>query len=492
MPPLTRTRRNLDPANAASWLMVGLIAVGAAVLQPVSFTIVLIAATACVVVAARPEWGVGILLTALLVTYGQMPGISGEAALGTILPAGAGLLTINNMLGVFLAVLMVYHIYKEHDWSFLRNRQVQLVIALTIVLVVSNVLNATAPDVQTELGLHVRGQDPRRIIVSRALFLVLFVFFVRDPRALRVVIGIFLALAISSALAGLTAALGGYGFRPHQAGYRAGGPWALIGTAGNPNRLAMISTLALAIVWEYHQAGRRRWKALLLGVVVILILTVFMTASRGGLVGLLFAGLLLAGRWSRKARSVLYFAAVALLVQGLVARLVPEQTLERLSNIPGITSDPGTTGGGSVERRQYTIGVALEMAKEAPILGVGIGNWGPTRFTSDPLRSTAPPHNSYLLVLVEGGVLTLGLYLFLFYLSLRQLAELESDPEVALRAGEAGLGWLLGALRVCLPTFLVCSLFADLWESVIFYLLIGSVAVLVRLYGGPGRQYAVA
>ena len=41
------------------------------------------------------------------------------------------------MLGLFLALLLVYQLYRDGDWSFLKSRQVQLVLAVTVVLVFS-------------------------------------------------------------------------------------------------------------------------------------------------------------------------------------------------------------------------------------------------------------------------------------------------------------------------------------------------------------------
>ena len=45
----------------------------------------------------------------------------GVASLASLLPDGSGLLTVNNLLGLFLALLLVYHLYRDSDWSFLRS-----------------------------------------------------------------------------------------------------------------------------------------------------------------------------------------------------------------------------------------------------------------------------------------------------------------------------------------------------------------------------------
>ena len=104
------------------------------------------------------------------------------------------------------------------------------------------------------------------------------------------------------------------------------------------------------------------------------------------------------------------------------------------------------------------------------------------RFIIDPLRSAAAPHNSYLQALVEGGVVTLGLYLALFSVTIRDLVRCERSSEAMARARRDGLEWVLAGTRICLVPFLVFSLFADLWDLVFSYFLIGLAGVLIQRY----------
>ena len=45
-----------------------------------------------------------------------------------------------------------------------------------------------------------------------------------------------------------------------------------------------------------------------------------------------------------------------------------------------------------------------------------------------------------------------------------------------------GLEWVVVATRICLVSFLVFSLFADLWDLIFTYMLIGIAAVLIKRY----------
>jgi O-antigen ligase len=100
----------------------------------------------------------------------------------------------------------------------------------------------------------------------------------------------------------------------------------------------------------------------------------------------------------------------------------------------------------------------------------------------DPARSTAPAHNSYLNALVEGGIISFILYLWLFRVGLRGLSGIEKTPRAAQHAEADGLLWLVSAVRICLLALLVFAFFADLWELVVFYFLIGTAAVLIQRY----------
>jgi O-antigen ligase len=468
--------------------MLGLAATSA-VLGPEIFTLVLIGMTGAVVIAVRPQWGVGMILFLLMVQYGSRrydrEGVAGGVS--SLLPQGSGLFTPNNLLGVFLALLLIYQVYLDGDWSFLRSRVLQLMLAITLVLVFSGFISGINPNDQVEIGvIATSGQDPSRLLITRALFLVLLVYFVRKPNDVRTIVALFVFLAVVTAWSGSGAAITGTG-RAEVSTYRAGGTEVLIESTQNPNRLAMIATLGLVFIWEYSQAYRLkrwvRWGAL--AVILLMVVTVFLSASRGGLIGLVVAGMMLFVRRRGGSGRLLYGLAVIGIAGMLIQEVVPEQAMERITNIPGIShEDPNASnaGEGSIERRKYTYEIGINIWRKAPIVGIGPGNWPYVRFMTDPLRSAAAAHNSYLEALAEGGIVTLGLYAVLFYVVIRDLLRCERDPRIVEQAKQDGLEWLLAATRICLIAFLVFSLFADLWDLVFSYFLLGVSAVLIERY----------
>lgn len=472
------------------------VGVGAMVLGPEMLTALLVGITGAMIVAVRPQWGVGLILFLLMVQYGSRRydrgGLAGVMAV--LVPQGSGLLTPNNLLGMFLAILLVYQLYLNGDWSFLQSRILQLMLAITAVLAFSAFVSGVTPAEQAEIGvMATSAQDPSRLLISRALFLVLFVFFIRTPSDLRTIVGLFVLLALLTAWSGSGAAVTDTG-RAEVSTYRAGGTDVLIESTQNPNRLAMIATLGLVFIWEYSQAFNMkrwlRWAAIALA--VLMVITVFLSASRGGLIGLVVASLLLFVRRRGGSSRLIYAIALILVAGALVQQVVPPQAMERITNIPGLrTADANAAGEGSIERREYTYDIGLKIWKQAPIVGVGPGNWPYVRFMTDPLRSAAAAHNSYLAVLAEGGLLTLGLYMLLFYIVIRDLLRLERSSAVVARAKQEGLEWLIASTRICLLAFMVFSLFADLWDLVFSYFLLGTSAVLIRRYRPLTRAAAM-
>src|SRR4029453_5079364 len=133
--------------------------------------------------------------------------------------------------------------------------------------------------------------------------------------------------------------------------------------------------------------------------------------------------------------------------------------------------DSNAPGSGSAQRRAYTLEIGAKIWTQAPIFGVGLGNWSYKRFLMAPARSTAPAHNSYLNALVEGGVVSFVLYLLLFRFTLRQLGASERPPSVGRRPAAGGLLWMVSDVRICMLSLMVFAIFADLWELVVFYFL---------------------
>jgi O-antigen ligase len=414
-------------------------------------------------IVARPEYGIAIFLSTFLMTYPE--------AL-----QGSGYLTINNVLGALFLVLLTYKVYREEDWWFLWRPELHLLAFVVVVYWLSELINGPDPAQLSLLGV-VEHTGTFRTFVNRVLFTLFFINFIRAPEHVRMIYMLAIAFMVVSALTGMYGVLTGGGIY----GYRATTEAAVISSALNPNRLAMFSIIGIGGLWYFMQALRRpTLRLLILPTLVVLALVVFMTASRSGLLGLGVAVLTILIDQRVSLNTVLTLAFGGVLLVLAVFQFVPERSLERLTTLPGTEQAQTGPGAGSLERRQYTWEIAWELARESPFLGVGMGNWEIARFLKDPTKSTAAPHSSYLLVLVEGGIFCLAGFLLLLWQTWQNLRVCDihmRDPRFPL----ADLLWIVKSCQVSFFVLIFFSIFADLWQLVILFWLVGLGIVMRRM-----------
>jgi O-antigen ligase len=426
-----------------------------------------------VVVMARPEYGIALFLSTFLMSY--------PAVL-----RGAGYLTINNVLGGIFTILLTYKIYREGDWWFARRPEIVLLGFITLTFYLSGRFNGPDPQRLSLLGSTAAfPADNLRTFANRVAFTVFFINFIRRPTHVRMIYVLALALMIYTGLTGVQNVLGGAGFKGFRAAVGAAGgvgrQAGVITAAANPNRLAMFAILGIVGLWYLMQSLRTRVVATLaIPIIGLLALAVFMTASRSGLLGLGVATTMIAVSERITLRGTLSLVLAFLLVMVLVVQLVPQKNLERITNLPGTESGETGEGSGSLQRRGYTWEIAFELFRESPFLGVGVGNWAVVRFLTDPARATGAPHSSYLLALVEGGLFCLCGFLGLLWRTWRNFRFAEryvSDPQSPL----ADLAWIVRAGKTSLAVLVFFSVFADLWQLVILFWLVGLSIVVQRL-----------
>lgn len=182
----------------------------------------------------------------------------------------------------------------------------------------------------------------------------------------------------------------------------------------DPNLAAFVLSMAIPIAWYLSLTSAKthhRWLAGLY-VPVGAVAAVF-TGSRGGLLTLTLALSIvpLTLRWGGLRLKILGLVALAISV-GMVATFVPTSTIERLGTIPTEV----TTG--DIGSRRPLWEATLAIFASDPITGVGAGA---SRFRIDPgvgladqiTKDPRGPHNTYLSLAGDLGVVGLGLFLLL-------------------------------------------------------------------------------
>lgn len=470
--------RHADGGRAITlWWLVGLLAVGASLTVATYANLeasvlgMLIAGVVLAIVVAKPEVGIFLLMTNFLIASYPSP-IRGE-----------GLLTINNILGIILSVLLVAQLAQRPDFWFLRLKQVHVFLAIGAVFVLSTVAASYQfPDLRATRGKF-RALDQTwpmaQDFVTRLAFLVMTVSFLRRKRDLKRAIAVMMLCLVMV----VPSALLGYATGRAQAGYRAAAEFS-VGT--NPNRLAFICLMQIAFWWYFSRTRPPVVRLMGMGVIASLVYTVFLTASRSGVLGLGILMYLLTRSRGAVRGARLQVIALALIAVGVLVTAIPQENVERLQNLnPFATRKVGGEGSSSTERRVTTVETGWQMFGDYPLFGVGLGNFREVarQVYQDPFWR--PPHNSYIWALSEGGISAALLYMMLFAITWRDVRWLQRSPAVP-----PDLRWVAAALEPSLILVLFYSAFADIWLSPIIYILI-SVTIVFKRYVSCRRVVVV-
>ncbi len=464
------TRRGAAILGVAGLIVLGaMLAFGTFAGQEATALALIVASMMLVVVIARPPVGILLLLTNYLFASYPTP------------IRGGGLLTINNVLGIILAVILMAELTQRPDFWFMRTRQVHLFIAIGIVLWVGTFVSYWQfPDLRITWG-KVRTLDQTapltRDFVTRFAFILLAAKFLTTKRHIKMavtVIMLCLILVVPSALIGWATG----------ASERAAASFSM-GT--NSNRLAFLCLMQAAFWWHLGQHQRSSAiRMICYGVIGTLILTVLLTASRSGFLGLgVLFYLLMRNRGAMKGGRIKIIMMVALMI-GMMLTIVPEENLARIANLnPFAQGRGGDIGTHSTERRVETVGLGWDIFLEYPLFGIGLGNFREVarQVYNDPFYR--PPHNSYIWALSEGGIFCFILFLVLYYVTIRDIRWLQRSP-----ATPDDLRWIAAALEPSIYLLLFYSFFADMWLNPITYILI-IVTIVFKRYVSSRRAVLV-
>lgn len=222
------------------------------------------------------------------------------------------------------------------------------------------------------------------------------------------------------------------------------------GIYSNPNDLAFAIVLSLPFCFAFFMATRSNLrKVAWLGAMLLMLAAVFLTASRGGFITLVIAGIVCLWHFGIKGRRF-YLIVVTGLLGTVLLVTVGRHVLDRFAAISGDVSNKDENRAyGSFEQRKYLMEKALEGITHYPLLGVGVRNFP---IYSEVWRDV---HMTYLQITVEGGIPAGILYLMFFYGGFRNLRILRrkkgEDPTKVL---------FVGALHSALVGFVVGALFA--------------------------------
>lgn len=220
------------------------------------------------------------------------------------------------------------------------------------------------------------------------------------------------------------------------------------GIYSNPNDLAFAIVLTLPFSLAFVLTAKNTLVRLCWTVAILIMgLTLFMTASRAGFITLVISGAVCLWHFGVRGRRF-YLIVTSGLAFVLLIAIAGGPLLNRLGAVTGrADTQEEAKAYGSYQERRYLMIKAMKGIAEYPILGVGVRNFG---VYSGIWREV---HMTYLQIAVEGGIPALILYLLFFgrgFSNLRKLLRRRDlDPQATTTVGalhSSMVGFAVGAL----------------------------------------------
>lgn len=248
---------------------------------------------------------------------------------------------------------------------------------------------------------------------------------------------------------------------------------------GDGNDFALSVNIALPLCFFLLFDAEKFWcKIFYAGCLLILVLCIVGTSSRGGTIALACVGLYY---WLKSDKKMV-FGLLVVLASGMIFASAPPAYFERMSGIQEYETE------GSAQGRILAWKSGVRMAMDNPILGVGAGHfpvkygveYRPEGYSRTEIPwSTA--HSIYFLILGELGFPGLGVLIALIGYNLMANRRLMKDIERLNREGMVRDRSLLTALSASLTAFAVAGAFLSAVYYPHIYVLAGLLAAARRL-----------
>jgi putative inorganic carbon (hco3(-)) transporter len=259
--------------------------------------------------------------------------------------------------------------------------------------------------------------------------------------------------------------------------------YRISGPIGDANFYAQILVVLVPLALERLWGERGRvWRLLAVWALGVSLLSIVFTYSRGAFLALVVVVGLMVIR--RPPRPVIMLLTMLLIVA--IWRFVPESYVDRLSTIPkalplvGASTDPEV----SFRGRTSEMAVGWRMFIDNPITGVGLDNY-PVFYQQysrliglDPRREPRAPHNLYLQIASETGLLGVTMFGAILWFAFRGMWQAERALS---EAGRGELAGMIAAFSVGLGGYLVGGIFLHAAYPRYLWLLIGIALAVPQL-----------
>jgi O-antigen ligase len=254
---------------------------------------------------------------------------------------------------------------------------------------------------------------------------------------------------------------------------------------GDPNDTAMLLVMGipLSVFWLSH-AKKLPYKVLCFGIIILLLIGLILTSSRGGFVTLLAISTILFFK-----RPTLKMAVIGIVLCAVFLALAPQRYWDRMQ---GVVTGKEEHGARSIMSRKQLQIRGISMFFDHPILGVGPGNFGLAYIrkyekkgiigsTGNIERETyatslGVAHNMHLEFFVENGFIGGTLMLFVFFLALQ--GSIKYDHRSRSEKKSFGIGF---TVALTLSALLFAGLFLSQGKNSVLWFMIGLGLAMPRL-----------
>ncbi len=256
----------------------------------------------------------------------------------------------------------------------------------------------------------------------------------------------------------------------YRAAYENFRPESVIGDS-NYFGLSLVFTLPFAYcIWSHYRSKWIKFFGLFSSIVFLIM--IFLTMSRGAIIGLvtIFAMVIIYSK--RRLKSVLI---VSLCISFLIP-ITPQKAWDRFSSITKLVDiinfREGATYGGdeiSLQKRYHLLMAGIRMTLDNWITGMGIGNFRRDLqvYFSEPLSKAQIAHNMYIELSAELGIIGFTLFFFMVIFMFKSIS---SVGRVAEENGIKKFKYFVNALKIGLIGFFTGAFFLTSQYEKIFWL----------------------
>lgn len=240
----------------------------------------------------------------------------------------------------------------------------------------------------------------------------------------------------------------------------------------DPNDLAFILVTLFPLIYYYSLEKTGLKKFLLAMTMILMVIAILETVSRGGFIGLIVILLAIGLKHGKRLKSIIGPLIVFLFVLKMFA---PATYWDRISTMINPTEDYNVSGeGGRIEIWES----GLRMMIRNPLTGVGISCFeeGEGRQHGERGGKWMTAHNSFIQLGAELGLIGLFLFIKLLVSSIKLLREYR-------RLNVSGVlpSWLFDGTEVALYGYITTGFFLSQAYSPVLYLLVGLVVVSSKI-----------